>query len=258
MRRTYFGKLPAYQFHSLQKFSDQIDHAVLTRGGGFSAAPYDSLNLSFSAGDSHEAVKRNRQLVLDAMGYDRLVSANQTHSKNVRIVDSQFLQKADEDCDGTDAFVTDVPEALLLIKVADCQALLMYEPEHKVIGAVHAGWKGLVQDISGETIRVMVKDFGARAENIMVAIAPSLGPCCAFFSNPEEELPVSFHAFIDKKKRVDLWEYSLKQLQGHGIKKGNIELARVCTQCSKRGDFYSFRGQHGITGRFGAVIGLRG
>jgi hypothetical protein len=128
---------------------------------------------------------------------------------------------------------------------------------------VHAGWKGLAQNISREAIGVMKSVYAVNPAKILVGIAPSLGPCCAFFSDPEKELPDEFHPFIDKKKRVDLWGFSLQQLQKAGIKKEHIELARVCTQCNggpdieSRGRFYSFRGEKGITGRFGAVISLR-
>lgn len=247
------------QFHLLQKFSDQIDHAVLTRHGGVSSAPYDTLNVRFGIGDAQKSVQENRQRVMDTFGYERIVSANQTHSSSVQIVDDEFLkyQPADQECDDIDAFVTNKREVPLMVQVADCQAILMYDPVKQVIAAVHAGWKGLVKDVSGETLKVMRMTYDVDPATVLVCISPSLGPQSAFFSNPEEELPASFYPFIDKEKRVDLWAYSVKQLEWHGVKKGNIELARICTQQDAGKDFFSFRHDHGITGRFGAVIALK-
>lgn len=266
MRKVFLNGLPAYQFHLLQKFSDQVKHAVFSREGGESAPPYDSLNVRFGAGDSYDHVKENRKIICKALDLDcgMLISANQAHGKKIKFIDDAFLKshKAFEEIEGCDALVTTKTGAGLMMQVADCQAILMYDPEKRVIAAVHAGWKGLAIDISGEVIEYLKTNFNINPGSLLIAIAPSLGPCCAFFSDPEKELPASFHNFIDKKKRVDLWSLSIEQLQKHGIKKNNIELARVCTQCGngpvKHGPhkFFSFRGEHGITGRFGVVIAL--
>jgi polyphenol oxidase len=268
MRKNYLKDLPVFQFHLLQKFSDQVEHAVFSREGGVSKRPYDSLNVRFGIGDNHKNVQENRKRVCNALGIEpeRLVSANQTHSKNVKVIDDAALEKMSPgyEFDDVDAFVTNLDEVGLMVQVADCQAQLMYDPVKRVVAAVHAGWKGLARDISGTAIDVMESKFGVDPGNILIGIAPSLGPCCAFFSNPEKELPKSFHKYIDSKKRVDLWSFSLDQLQKHGIEKRNIELAKVCTQCgngkSIEGShrFYSFRGEKGVTGRFGVAIYLKG
>lgn len=259
MRKVYLQDVPAYQFHLLQKFSDQIDHAVFSRHGGVSKPPYDTLNVRFGIGDSHDNVDENRRIIMGALAYERIISANQTHSNNVQMVDDEFLryQPKTEELDNVDAFVTNVKGALLMVQVADCQAILMYDPVKQVAAAVHAGWKGLTKDINGETLKVMRMNYDVDPKTVLVCIAPSLGPQSAFFSNPEEELPSSFHPFIDAQKRVNLWEYSLEQLQTHGVLKHNIELARVCTQQDNGKNFFSFRRDHGITGRFGVVMALR-
>lgn len=271
MRKTIINETPLYRFHLFRKFSDSVGHAVFGRKGGASEAPYDELNVRFGIGDKQSNVLKNRRLICKLLGLkdNSLVSANQTHSKNVQIVDEKFLAAVKSygdafEVNDRDALVTDIEETGLMIQVADCQALLFYDPVKRVAAAVHAGWKGLAQDISGAAVEVMVKNFGADPSRLLVGIAPSLGPCCAFFSNPEKELPGSFLKYIDKHKRVDLWSYSIDQLQKHGLRKQNIDIAKVCTRCGKGGgkgcrdNFFSFRGQHGITGRFGVVIYLKG
>lgn len=260
MQKIFKGKIPAYQFHGLQKFSDAVDHAVFSRQGGVGKPPFDSLNVSYSVDDKESAVTKNRKLIAQACGLEtgRIVSANQTHSANVRVMDSENLQfyQPPQEIDDTDAFLTNEPDIGLMIKVADCQAIFMFDPVQKVIAAVHAGWKGLVQDISGETLKIMKKMFGVKPENVIAAISPSLGPCCAFFSDPAKELPSDFKPYIKYNKCVDLWQYSLDQLQSHGVNGENIELARVCSFCGAGHKFYSFRRDRGVTGRFGAVIWL--
>jgi YfiH family protein len=266
MRKVFLKELPAYQFHLLQKFSGSVNHAVFGREGGVSKAPYDSLNLRLGGGDRIENSIKNRELVCVALGIkpENLISAEQTHSNNVQLVDADFLRtRQPGECYGADAFVTNLPNIALLIKVADCQAILMFDPIKKVVAAVHSGWKGLAQNVSAEAIKTLRINYGCRPENILACISPSLGPCCSFFSEPEKELPTQFHKYIDNKKRVDLWSFSIEQLMKSGIKKNHIELARICTQCNNGqtieggGRFFSFRGEKGITGRFGAVISLR-
>ena len=273
MRKVYLKNVPAEQFHVLQKFEDQLTHAVFTRDGGVSEGAFNSLNVRYGVGDNVKNVNENRRIICEALGIKvgSLISADQTHSKNVVIVDEDFLAKERElEINDTDAFVTDIPGIALMIQVADCQAILMYDPSKHLVAAVHAGWKGLVKNISGETIKVMKKYYGCDPAKILVGISPSLGPCCSFFTNPEKELPASFNKFTDNEKRVNLFDYSVAQLVKNGIKQENIEVAKICTQCGKGGGvtnfggadaakrrFFSFRGQHGICGRFGAVVMLK-
>ncbi len=267
MKRIFFKELEAFQFHLMQKFSDQVEHAVFSRKGGVSIKPFDSLNVRFGIGDAYESVKKNRRIIYDSLdiAFAKLISAYQTHSKNVKIIDKDFVDnhKPDQEIDNVDSLITNQKDVALMVQVADCQAILMFDPIKRVVAAIHAGWKGLKQDINGETIGILKNQFGVDPTNLLVGIAPSLGPCCAFFSKPEKELPESFQKFVDKEKRVDLWSYSTEQLQQHGVRKNNIELARVCTQCGNGHSiegphgFFSFRGDKGITGRFGVVIALR-
>lgn len=255
MLKSARKSLPIFQFHLLEKFSSDIDHAVLSRKGGVSKKPFDSLNVRFGVGDDATDVRKNRALIVRAFGrpLKSLVSANQTHSKNVEVIENLKTEEMED----TDAFVCAMPGAALMIQVADCQALLMFDPVKKVIAAVHAGWRGLMKDISGATIAVMKKKFGVKPENLLVGIGPSLGPCCAFFSNPTRELSRDFKPYIKHNRTVDLWSFSTAQLMKHGVREDHIEHARVCTMCGAGEKFFSFRRDHGITGRFGALIFLK-
>ncbi len=250
--------MPGFQFDLLGGFSDRMNHAVFSRKGGYSKPPFDSLNISYSVNDDENDVKKNRAAICSNLKIDppNLVTARQTHSKNILVVDETFMSqrhKYDEP-DNIDGLITRLKGIMLMVKVADCQAILMFDPVKNAIAAVHAGWRGLVQDISGEAINALKEIYGTDPADLIVGISPSLGPCCSFFSNPETELPPDFKPFTDTRKRVDQWAYSIKQIERHGVHEKNIELAGVCTMCGGGGDFYSFRAQRGITGRFGAGI----
>ncbi len=261
MRKVFLNQLQLFQFHNLQKFSGQVEHAVTSRSGGLSKAPYESLNLSFSVHDRYENVAGNREIVCRAVGLapEKLITMNQVHGKNVILIDDNFMSshELNREIDGADALITKLHGVGLMVKVADCQGILMFDPVKNVVAAVHAGWRGLMQNASGAAIMALKKHFGTDPANLLAGITPSLGPCCAFFSNPEKELTPDFQKFVDEEKRVNLWDYSVEQLVKDGIPRQNIELARICTMCGAGEKFYSFRRDRGIGGRFGALIFLR-
>lgn len=233
----------------------------MSRAGGVSIGPYESLNLSFSVDDRYENVARNREIVCSALGImpENLVSMHQVHGRNVVLVDEKFItgHELNREVDGCDAIITNLKDVGLMVKVADCQGILLFDPVRNVAAAVHAGWRGLTANVSGAAITAMAKNYGVNPANILAAVTPSLGPCCAFFSNPEKELGPDFQRFIDDEKRVNLWDFSIEQLVKNGIPQENIELARVCTMCGAGQKFFSFRRDRGIGGRLGAVIYLR-
>lgn len=282
MIKAFQNKLPYFQFHLLQSYSDDLTHAVLSRNGGISKSAYDSLNISYDVQDNAQDVAKNRQIIKDAFKIEpsNLLSARQTHSKNVLIVTkeiwehhsaqqaslqtSQSLLNSEQttlvpehEFDNKDAMITNLPGVALMMKVADCQAIIMHDPTKQAFAVVHAGWKGLVQDVSGHTIKVMRAQYGVHPENLIIGISPSLGPCCAYFSDPELELPKNFRPYIDTKKRVNLWDFSVNQLLSHGVQADRIELARVCSMCGAGNKFFSFRRDRGITGRFGVFAMLK-
>jgi len=256
------GKLAAYKFHLIEGFSDDVEHVVLTRAGGVSREPYNSLNLRFKVGDEVEAVKENRRRVMQAVGLKRAISADQTHSNNVLVIDEEMAGRVFEggretvEVTDTDGFVTNQKRIGLMIQVADCQAILFYDPGQKVLGVAHAGWKGLKQNISKTVIDEMVK-LGSKVENILVGVSPSLGPEHSEFTDPLKELGVEFAPFI-KGRKVDMWEFSRKQLIKNGISDHKIEFARIDTADEKEGKkFFSFRRENKLTGRFGLIAFIK-
>ena len=113
----------------------------------------------------------------------------------------------------------------------------------------------------------MVEEFDCEAKDILAGVSPSLGPCCAEFSNPFEELPSEMRRYIEAAGdgtggHVDLWQCAVDQLMGAGVAQDHIELAGICTSCNTD-EFFSYRAgrrQSGagkpMTGRMAGVIML--
>ena len=247
------GGLPCYRSPLLAAFPEVL-HGFFLRQGGVSPEPFHSLNLSFTVGDQRPLVVQNRDLVQQALGLTALASATQVHGCRECLVTGGNAAAAEEIPDA-DILITSQPGLGLIIKQADCQAVMLYDPVRRVAANVHCGWRGQVQNVLGEAVTRLQERFGSRPEDLVAAISPSLGPCCAEFRNFRQEFPPDLWPYQVRPTYFDLWALSRDQLTAAGLKPQQIDIAGLCTRC--RGDqFFSYRREH-RTGRQGAVIGLR-
>ncbi len=143
-----------FNFRISAKYAD-IRHGVFTRNGGYSKAPHHSLNISFSVGDEESCVKQNRLLISQCADDRELVFANQVHGTEILIFSKD--NPSETSLLVGDAMVTDIPGRMLVIQVADCQAVLLYDPIRRVVANVHSGWQGSIKNITGSTVKVMEK-----------------------------------------------------------------------------------------------------
>ncbi len=148
-------------------------HGFFTRRGGVSSGPYASLNCSLSGGDDPAVVARNRASVAGAMGVPvtRLAGTHQVHGCEVAVVDQPWAAGAGPKAD---AMVSASPGVALGVITADCAPVLLWDGEHGVAGAAHAGWRGARAGVLEATISAMEK-LGARRGGIAAAV----GPCIA-------------------------------------------------------------------------------
>ncbi len=258
MRPEREGELDCFRFAHLLHL-DGVRHAVFGRQGGVSRGAYRSLNVSYGCGDDPACVAENRRRIARWSGAQDVVYLNQVHGDRVLVLKAGCTAAPagkQEPPATADAVVTDIEHKFLAIQVADCQAVLMYDPQCRVIANVHCGWRGSVQNILQKTVRVMADAFGCRAPDIRAGIGPSLGPCCAEFVNYRLELPPAFHRYMLRGRRFDFWAISRHQLLAAGLAEPHITVGGRCTRCDSR-HFYSYRARR-ITGRFAAVIGLAG
>lgn len=225
---------------------------TFSRHGGVSEPPYHSRNVGLQVGDGEGRVLRNRALIKEDLGLRRLVSAKQVHGESILVVDR--LPEADGEQAGYDAIMTNIPGVGLMIQQADCQAIMLYDPEHRAVANIHSGWRGSVQNLIGKTVAAMRTVYGTRPAGLFAAISPALGPCCGEFVNYRTELPEAFHGYQVRPNHFDFWAISRDQLRDSGVASERIEIAGRCTVCG--GDYFSYR-REGVTGRFASVIGLR-
>ncbi|MBT8356256.1 MAG: peptidoglycan editing factor PgeF [Deltaproteobacteria bacterium] len=245
------------QFPNLSEFSE-ISHGIFTRKNGYSNAPYKSLNTSYSSGDDIRNVTLNRLAIAKCFRGNELVFAKQVHGAKVMSFSKKNTSVASGSYDGSpecDAMITDIKKKSLVIQVADCQSIVMFDPVLKVVANVHSGWRGSIKNIIGQTISAMKKKFATNPNHIISGIGPSLGPCCAEFVNYRNEIPEKLWTYKNDSNYFDFWALSSKQLCDAGVLKENIYSSEICTRCNTD-LFYSFR-EEGITGRFAAVIGLK-
>lgn len=254
-------EIDIFKFKLFQGFSG-LSHGVFSRSGGVSQGAFDSLNVGLNSGDDPSAVAENRRRMLAEMGTRQSIFLNQVHGSDIYAHKNQETSAVTSPSSGqdtaivADGVVTDRPGVCLVIQVADCQAILLFDPEKQVIANVHSGWRGSVHNIIGNCLEMMTRQFGCRPEHILAGISPSLGPCCGEFVNYQEEIPQELWSYKESDRPYfDFWKISRDQLMAQGVKKEHIEIMDICTQC--RSDlFYSYR-KDNLTGRFAASIALR-
>ncbi len=249
---------------------DMVVHAISTRLGGYSAKPFDSLNLALHVGDNAEKVLANRKKFMATLGFELedIVTPNQIHGDKISVVNEsqrgRGSQNYADSIEKTDALITDTPNLPLMLCFADCVPIFFVDAEHRAIGLAHGGWKGTLNKIAAKTLQAMAENFGTRAEDCLVGIAPSIGPCCyEIGENVREACATAFprnpELIIERggKFYLDLWSANKIQLEEIGVPAKNIDVAGECTCCNAN-FYFSYRAAHGKTGRIAAVIALKG
>jgi YfiH family protein len=148
-----------------------------------------------------------------------------------------------------------------MMRFADCVPIMLHDPKRKVIGIVHAGWKGTVQGTARFAVEAMQKHFGSNPGEILAAIGPSIGP--DHFEVGPEVLSQVLQTFGNEASsllsenmnriKFDLWAANRLLLNKIGVHQ--VEVAGLCTACDTV-NWYSHRAEKGYTGRFGAIIAL--
>lgn len=244
-------------------------HAVTTRAGGVSPAPWDRLNMSWARPDPAENVVENRRRVCAALEIpiERLVQAGQVHAVEVRAVGEAHAGRGAADRPSVlppaDALITGTPDLYLLACFADCVPLLFFDPVRRAAGVAHAGWRGTVADIAGATVRALGASYASRPSDLRVAIGPSIGPCCYEIgdevADAARRLPEPselLHPGISGRLHFDLWQANRRLLLAAGVRPEHIDVRGLCTR-HHADRFFSHRATGGETGRFAAIIGLR-
>lgn len=261
------GKIPMQV--SPQMTMAGIHHGFTTRQGGVSKGIYESLNLGKNRGDDIENVRENYARVCSALGADRdkLVFSNQVHGAQVRIVTAEDAGKGlDRPVDyEADGLVTNVEGLVLTVFGADCLTVLLCDPVHRAVGAVHTGWRGTAEAIVAQAVQTMKEEYGTRPEDLIAALGPCISKCCFETDGDvpealrrklgEDILPCLEGPDERGKFRVDLKGINALLLQKMGVLKEFIDISPDCTLCKPK-KYWSHRYTKGERGSQAALIVL--
>ncbi len=236
-----------------------IHSLISTRSGGVSKRPYDSLNLGDHVGDQIEAVLANRAIFAKGLP-GKPLWLKQTHSTAVST--PQTRKAKPSDVIDADASVTNIANEVLVIMTADCLPVLFTNLKGTIVGAAHAGWKGLCAGVLENTVAEMLNlSIETSASDLLVWLGPAIGP--GSFEVGEDvvkafrdsELPFSENAFQpipgkSGKFLADIYRLASDRLQACGVT--SIFGGGYCTVRDSE-QFFSYR-RDGQTGRFASAI----
>ncbi len=220
-----------------------------TRMGGASSPPYASLNLGSHVGDHPLTVARNRMLLAPLLPSEP-VWLNQVHGNTV--ADAGHAGCLPE----ADASVTTHPGAVCVVMTADCLPILLCDEQGSVVGAAHAGWRGLCDGVIEATVSAMK----VPAPTLMAWLGPAIGPnkfevgdeVRAGFVAQQQQAETAFVAGAEGKWMANIYVLARLRLRALGISR--IYGGELCTYSDPE-RFYSYR-RDGATGRMGSFIWL--
>ena len=227
----------------LQIFKN-LKHCFFSRKNGFSKGIYEGLNCGMGSGDKKNDVIKNLELVSKKIGCQKesLITLNQIHSNNVLF----FKNKNDiKNKLLGDGIVTKIKNIGICILTADCAPILLYEPNQKIIGCIHSGWKGAINGVIKNTVNKF-KELNSNIDELIAVV----GPCIKKenyevkddfynkFTEQNSEYKNFFNKINENKYIFDLRSFVNKEISVTGIK--NIENIEKDT-FSEKEFFYSYR-----------------
>ena len=234
-----------------------IIHGYSTRKDGNSI--YGN-NLAFHVNDDERLVQKNHRSFSRYLEYplENLVHMNQVHGDKVMIIEREHQFDKIATCD---AIITNKKNVPLMVMVADCIPILIYDPVQEVIAAVHAGRAGTFNKITTKTVMRMRENYGTDVKDIEIVLGPSIGQCC--YEVGKEIKEKADRLGLDYAIRTENCRYYLdlisiiqKELDAIGCIQENIEVSPYCTACHTN-TFYSYRAEQNRCGRFAGVIMMK-
>ena len=235
-----------------------VRHGFFTRKGGASSGIFKGLNCGPGSSDQAEVVAINRARVAAAMGVDpdHLQTLHQVHSADVVTLDAPLTDRP-----RADAMVTATPGLALGILTADCQPVLFADRAAGVVGAAHAGWRGVKDGVLEATLAAM-EALGAARKDIVAVIGPCISQA-AYEVGPEfvesfiddnPEHARFFAAGKGDRALFDLPAFGLARLRAAGV--GHAEWTRHCTYADEARFFSYRRTTHRAEADYGRLIAV--
>lgn len=227
-------------------------------------------NVGYGSPRDQEAAWAMRQQWCEAIGLDAktLITVHQIHGADSVIATrgdaGRGAMPGSRPLGQSDAILTNQPGVALMTLHADCLALFLCDPEVPAVAAIHAGWRGTNAGVTSRAVAAMVEAFDARPERIVAYLGATNRGCC--FEVGDEVIegwlavdPSDDAGAITRpgpRAHFDVAAANRWQLLQSGVQPAKIELSGICTSCSSD-EWFSHRAQGPLTGRFGAIIGLR-
>ncbi|MFN2250271.1 MAG: peptidoglycan editing factor PgeF [Anaerolineae bacterium] len=250
---------------------DGVTAVVSSRRGGASEAPFESLNMAFHVGDVDEAVEANRRKLFQALDVDPavVVTCEQVHGSAVHVARSGDAGRGSLELASaireTDALVTAERDLCLMVVVADCVPLVLFDPHRRVLAIAHCGWQGTAQGVADATLETMTGQLECRAADVIAALGPSI---CAQHYEVGPEVAATFRRGAwaaeasplqqvgEERWLLDLRAANAMRLRALGVRQENVHMTGTCTFESPD-DLYSHRRSGSPTGRVAACVMMR-
>lgn len=199
--------------------------------------------------------------------FDKIIKPIQTHTNNVLVVNESNINNEFKDVDG---LITNLKNVALVTSLADCQGILLYDKEKKVIGNIHSGWKGTLNRIVTNAIKLMISNYNCNSKNIEAYICPSIMKCCFEVDSDVKDLfldnfkdidinsCISLGEVKDNKQKyfIDTISINKQVMINLGLKEENIISSDMCSKCNH--DFiHSYRSDGIDSGRNISMICLK-
>lgn len=269
IQKQYHG-VEYLQFRKLLQYPE-IEHCYTMRQSG----------INFKMSEKEETLQKSYDKICDVVNFNRnhIVKPHQTHTDRVEIV-----QGEKRDLNEVDGLITNKKNITLCTTSADCTSLLLYDPEKKVIGDVHSGWRGTQQKIGQKAVIKMMEQYQCNPKDIICCICPHIRKC--HFEVGEDVAKLFFDTFsymghiekiitkstrleqqkinpittktmeMEQKYYIDTAMINYHLLQEVGVQSKNIIDSGICTVCEKE-HFHSYRSEKEASGRNGAMIMLK-
>lgn len=242
-----------------------------TRCGGVSKEPYWSLNVGFHVDDDVKDVTKNREILAQKLGFplSQWVVGEQVHGAKIAKITSKHkgmgaFQRTDA-LKEVDGLYTRENEILLVSLYADCTPLYFRAKNDTIIGLAHAGWRGAVQCIGANMIKIWQEKEQIQLDDIEVVIGPAISQSKYEVDDVviervdrllTENDPKPYKQIANNRFLLDLKYLNYLILLKSGLKKEQIRISNYCTATNKH-LFYSHRYEKGRTGRMMSFIGYR-